>query len=85
MTAVQLRDFFLWCAIINMGLLLWWFLIMAMARNWVYKFHSRWFPMPRETFAAIHYKGLACYKIAIFMFNVVPYVAMLIICNQIAS
>ena len=81
MTAAELRDFFLWCAIINIAMLTWWFLIIMFAQNLVYRFHSKWFAMPRETFTAIHYKAIAFYKLSIFMFNVVPYVAMLIVCR----
>ena len=30
-----------WSALINMALLLYWFLVMAFARDWVYRWHSK--------------------------------------------
>ena len=39
--------------------------------------HSRWFPMPRQTFNVVIYSFLGVYKIAVFVFNLVPYVALL--------
>ena len=67
-----------WCAVINMGLLLWWFLFLVFAHDWVYRMHSKWFKIP-ETFNAIHYAGMAFFKIAIFVFNIIPYFALLIV------
>lgn len=65
-----------WCAIINMCLLLWWFLFFVFAHDWVYFMHSKWFDIPVETFNAIHYAGIICYKLAIFMLNIIPYFAL---------
>ena len=62
-----------WCAIINMGLLIFWFLILVFAHDWVYRIHSKWFEIPVETFNSIHYAGMTFFKIAIFVLNVIPY------------
>ena len=79
MTVVTIRELLGWCCVINMGLLLWWFLIILFAHDWVYRIHSKWFKMSKETFDAIHYTGIAFFKIAIFVFNIVPYIALRII------
>lgn len=79
MTTETLRGVFGWCAIINMGLLLWWFLLILFAHDWVYKMHSKWFKISKETFYAIHYAGIAFFKMAIFVLYVVPYFALLIV------
>ena len=68
-----------WCTVINMGLLLWWFLILAFAHDFVYRMHRKWFKIPVETFNAIHYAGIAFFKIAIFVFNIIPYIALKIV------
>jgi hypothetical protein len=34
--------------------------------------HRRWFKIAMETFDAIHYTGLAIYKIGILLLNLVP-------------
>ncbi|MBN2189697.1 MAG: hypothetical protein JW728_00610 [Candidatus Aureabacteria bacterium] len=78
MTVDTLRAALGWCSIINIGMLLWWSLFFIFARDWIYKIHSRWFKLTPEKFDAIHYSGMAFYKICIFIFNVVPYFALLI-------
>ena len=74
-----LRGVLGWCAVINVGLLLWWFFFLVFAHDWVYRMHSRWFKIPVEKFDAIHYASIAFYKIAIFVFIIIPYFALLIV------
>ena len=78
MNITLLRAFFMWCTILNAGLLLLAFLVCAFAGNWVYRLHSRWFPMPRETFNVVLYAFLGAYKIVFWLFCAVPYVALVI-------
>jgi hypothetical protein len=73
------RDVLFWCTAINYGVLLLWFLFFRFAHDWRYRFHSRWFRIPAEQFDAIHYTAMAIYKIGILLFNLVPYVALLIV------
>ncbi len=79
MTVEILRGVLGWCSVINMGLLLWWFLFLVFAHDLVYRIHSRWFKIPVETFDAIHYAGMAFLKIAIIVFNIIPYFALRIV------
>ena len=79
MTVELLREFLLWCLVINFGLLTMWFLFIALAGDMIYRLHGKWFKMPRETFDAIHYSGMAFFKIIVFVFNAVPYIALLIV------
>lgn len=73
------RDFLLWCAIINYGVLLWWFFVFRIAHEWIYRLHGRWFRMSVEQFDAIHYGGMAVYKIGVLLFNIVPFFVLLIV------
>ncbi|MBT3235984.1 MAG: hypothetical protein HN353_08535 [Bdellovibrionales bacterium] len=70
-----LLDVLFWCMIINLGLLLWWFLIVVLAHDFVYQMHSRWFKLSVEKFDSIHYAGMAYFKLLVFVFFVVPYIA----------
>ena len=79
MTVETLREMLGWCTLINIGVLLYWWLMIAFAHDWIYRYHSRWFKIPVETFDSIHYAGMACFKIGIFVLNLVPYWALLII------
>lgn len=74
-----LRAFFGWCTVINGGLLIFAFLICATAGDWVYRMHSRWFRIPRETLDRTIYCFLGAMKIIVIMLNLVPYVVLIII------
>ena len=74
-----IRDVLAWCAVINIGLLLWWVLFFLLAHDWMYRFHGKWFKLSVERFDAIHYAGMAFFKICIFVFNIVPYLALRIV------
>ncbi len=75
----MLTRFLMWCTILNGGLMVFSLLICAFSDDWVHQMHSKWFPMPRETFNVVIYSFLGLFKIVFLVFNVVPYVALLII------
>ncbi|MEX0701514.1 MAG: DUF6868 family protein [Planctomycetales bacterium] len=79
MTLETARSALLWCAIINYGVLLYWFLMFAFARDWVHRLHGRWFRLSAERFDALHYVGMTLYKLGILLFNLVPYIALRIV------
>ena len=79
MTIETLRSFFLVCFLINWVFLIFWFVMFAFKRGWIYKMHSRWFKISEDQFDAIHYTGMAIYKLAFIIFNLVPYVALAIV------
>ena len=74
-----LTTFFMWCTIINGALLLFWTLMCMFGPDLVYRTQSKWFPFPRETFNVVIYSFLGLFKIVFLVFNVVPYVALLIV------
>jgi len=79
MSVEFLTSFFGWCSLINMVILSLWFFLFAFSSDFVYAMHSRWFEIPRERFSILHYNGMMFYKLAIFLFNLVPYFALRII------
>ena len=74
-----LTDFFKWCTIINGSLLLVWTAAQLLAPDMVYRTQNKWFPIPQETFNVLIYSFIGLFKIAVLIFNIVPYVALLII------
>jgi len=74
-----IRDMFMWTSIINMGLLLWWWLIFVLAHDFVYRMHTKWFRIPADNFDAIHYTGMMYFKLFIFAANIVPYAVLFIV------
>lgn len=75
----MLTGFFMWCTIINGSLLAFWIIMQLLAPDLLYSTQKKFFPIPRETFNIIMYSFLGIFKIVFLIFNVVPYVALLII------
>lgn len=79
MSLEQIREILGWCCLLNLGLLLWWWMFLIFAHDFVYRFHTRWFELSRERFDAIHYSGMAFLKIGVLAFQLAPYVALHIV------
>jgi len=73
-----LKKFFMWCTIMNGGLLLFWSFLCLFALDWIYNMHSIWFQMPRETFNIVMYSFLGAFKLFVIGCNLVPYLALVI-------
>ncbi len=79
MSIEAIRNFLLWCTVINYGVLLVWFLFFAFAHDWMQRLHGRWFHLSHDQFDALHYAGMTIFKIGIILFNLVPYVVLRIV------
>ena len=65
-----IRSLLLWCAVINYGILLIWFLAFTAAHDFIYGLHGRWFRLSVEQFDALHYGGMAIFKIGVLLLRV---------------
>ena len=74
-----MRAFFGWCTVINGAFLLLAVLINATAGDWVFRMHSKWFPISREAFTLTMYCFIGAMKILFIMLSLVPYVALVIL------
>jgi len=79
MTLEIIRDVLAWCSVMNIILLLLWFIIFSLASDWVYRLHHKWYKLSQDAFNTIHYCGIAFLKIVILVFNIVPYLALRIV------
>lgn len=79
MTLELTREVLGWCAIINIGILIWWSCFIMFAGDFCFRMHSKLFHMTREQFFGIHYAGIMGFKLLVFALNVVPYVALKIV------
>jgi len=79
MTLELIREVLGWSTLMNFALLLWWFGFFALAHDFVYRLHSKWFNIPVGQFDAIHYGGMAVFKLGVILFNLVPYLALRIV------
>ena len=69
-----------WCSLINLGILVYWFLIIVFASDLVHRFHSKMFKnIERADFDRFMYMGMLSYKMIVFVFNVIPYVSLRIV------
>jgi hypothetical protein len=73
------RNFLLWSTVINYGVLLLWFMVFALAHDWIQRIHGKWFRLSGDQFDAIHYAGMTIFKVGILLFNLVPFVVLSII------
>ena len=79
MTLIEIRGMLLWSLAINYSLLSLWFTAFAFGHDPLHQLNSRWFRLSIETFDAIHYAGMALFKIGIFLLNVAPLIALYVI------
>ncbi len=79
MTLATLRELLMWCTILGGGLFTLAFVILAAAGGWVYRMHSRWFPMPREQWNVAIYVIMGGYKALWIFLCLVPFLALVIL------
>lgn len=82
MNIQKLSAFFMWCTIINGGLLALTIIIGISGLDLVYSVQGKLFQIPREALNVAYYEFLGLYKIVWLVFNAVPYVALLIISKK---
>jgi hypothetical protein len=75
-TKENLRTFLGWCSVINLGILLYWIIVLVFARDWVFGVHTWLFEISKESFAEINYTMMGYYKLAVLLFNVTPYLVL---------
>lgn len=74
-----LTSFFMWCTIINTGMLIFLALIYLLVPNLAYRLQSKFIPISRQTFDVVFYSFIGFFKVIVLVFNVVPWIALLII------
>ncbi len=79
MSAPEIKEILLWSIGVNYGILCLWFGAFYVAHDPIYRLHARWFKVSVETFDAIHYGGMALYKVGVLLLNVAPLAALFIV------
>ena len=75
-TIATLREFFGWCSVINIGLLILSSILIIVLRRTVSRLHGKMFNLDERFMSQAYFQYLGQYKIAIIVFNVVPYFAL---------
>jgi len=68
-----------WCTVINIAVYMMWFLMFALAHDWMYGFMGHWIHVSVDVFDAMNLAGIGLYKIGVIMFNLTPYIALRIV------
>ena len=79
MTLDIITDFFKWCSIFNGSIIIISLIIFAFCSNFSYNNNKWLFGGGKEEFKKTIYTVLLCYKMLVIVFNIVPYVALIIV------
>ena len=76
MTLAALTTFLGWTVVVHFGLIIFATLMIVVMRNWVPVLHGRMFGIAPDTVRKLIYQWLGTYKLMIFVFALVPWVAL---------
>lgn len=68
-----------WAALINIGILLVWWLALTFAKEWMFNMHRRWFLLTDAELNKQHYLLYGQYKLANILLFITPYLALRIV------
>ncbi len=72
----ELKTFLGWCTVINVVVLFLAAVAVMTLGNWMTGLHSSMFGIGQDQLSQQYFQYLANYKIAIFVFNLTPYVSL---------
>lgn len=75
----QLLALFKWMTIINVSIFIASSILAIVLKNTVNEMHGKLFGIEKTTVARVHYGYLGAYRIFILVFNIVPYISLVII------
>ena len=71
-TKINLRTFLGWCTVVNVGILVWWYLALIFAHDFIFSAHTWWFEMSKialmKSITPFH-----MLQVGGNFFNVIPY------------
>lgn len=73
------------CFLMGLVLLLVWFVMVCCFGDFVYSVHSYFFHIPRTQFETIHYVGIASFKMILFTFFLLPYIAIRLVLRKMSA
>ncbi len=73
------REFIGWCTVINIGILLIATIFLVLTRAPILKMHAKLFELSQADLSLSYFQFLGQYKLAIYVLNLAPYIALRII------
>ena len=74
-----LTRFFMWCTILNLGVLILTSIVCIFFADFSYRMNNRFFSFSREAFNVVLVCFIGLFKIFVIVFNLIPYIALLMI------
>ena len=72
----QWQGFFGWCTVVNIAVLVFSTVFLAFGRGLAVGIHAKLFDIDEERLSEAYFRYLANFKIAVLVFNLVPWVAL---------
>jgi len=60
-------------------LLIIWFLVAVLARGWMHRLWCKWLHLSGEQYDMINFAGIVFYKAGVLLFNLIPWIALVIV------
>lgn len=79
MNLEQLTEFFKWMTIINVGLLVFSSVTVMLLKDIMSRMHAKLFGVKEEQVRITAYGYIGMFKVLVIVFNIVPYIALLLI------
>lgn len=79
MDITTVRAFFMWCTIINMGILIFTSLVCVFLREFSFQMNHKYFLISREAFNLGIFAFVALFKMIVIVFNLVPFIVLAIL------
>ncbi len=79
MDITTLKAFFLWCTIVNAALLLLSSLACIFFGDFSYRMNHKFFSISRQEFNIMLVSFIGLYKLLVFVFCLIPYIALVIV------
>ena len=79
MDIITVRAFFMWCTIINGGILIFSSLVCVFLKEFSFQMNHKYFGISREAFNIGIFSFIVLFKMVFIVFNLVPYLALVII------
>ncbi len=76
MNIETVHEFLGWCTVINLGVLFFGVIKVLSIRDWASKVHAKMFQVDEASVRQAYFLYFVYYKIAIIVFNLVPYIAL---------
>ena len=75
----MVKAFFMWCMIVNLGILTLTSIMCMFFPDFSYRMNSKYFSISRDTFNVIMISFVGLFKMFVIVFSIAPYIAMEII------